>query len=943
MTPERAHDVERICEDALERPAVERSAFVATACDGDSELRREVERLLAHEHAALTFLETPALAHSAFSAASPPPHGLAVGQKIGTYTIVSSLGAGGMGEVYRARDSMLRRDVAIKVLPPLFANDPDRLARFEREAHVLAGLNHPNIATIYGVEQAEGLRALVLEVVEGETLEERLRRLSRLPLGESLALARQIAEALEAAHDHNIVHRDLKPANIKIRPDGVVKVLDFGLALAVAPPADDGRPPHVNGPPADRTQEGVVLGTPTYMSPEQVQGQRADRRSDIWAFGAIVYEMLAGQPAVGGQSTVEVMSNVLTTEPDWSALPSDTPPIVLSLLRRTLQKEPGRRLRDVADARFQIEEALNGPFVAAAPAVPHRERLLWLSGLAVAVIIALSLWSTREQNPDAAELRLDVTTPPTTRPHAIAISPDGQTLAFAAMSEGTSRLWLRRLSDTAARVLPGTENGTWPFWSPDGRAIGFSVESDLKRVDVETGTVQTIAPYGSILGGAWLADGSILVTANAASPLARIAANGGSASPVTQVTTLSFGHRFAQPLPDGRHFLFFAGGPDGGVYVGQLGDTGTRKVLDADAAVYAATGYLFFVRQGTLFAQPFDTGRFEVTGTPSLIAQDIDMGPIAGSAALSVSSAGTIVYRQGETGTQRHVMWVDRRGKPLAQLPGVEQIGGQGVSLSDDDAFVAWTQLSGDISLLELARGVSTRFTFGPFVEMSPVWAPDRRRLVYSANTDGEFDLFVKAVSAPGDGERLLRTPQGEGPDDWSPDGRLVLYTSTEASGRNVSPSGIWALPIDGDRTPIPIVRTPGTASNGAFSPNGDWIAFQSNESNRFEIYVQPFPKGDKVRISTGGGVQPRWRPDGRELFYIDPDNQVMAVPVDFSAMPPSIGTPAPLFRAQWGQLPHHPGMWTYSVSRDGQRFLVDVLRETVSPITVLLNWKPPR
>jgi serine/threonine protein kinase len=510
----------------LERPVVERAGFLAQACDGDSELRREVERLLAHERAASTFLETPPIVDSAFSAGSTS-QGLAVGRQIGSYTLLSSLGAGGMGEVYRARDAVLGRDVAIKVLPPVFANDPDRLARFEREARVLAALNHPNIATIYGVERGEGVQALVLEVVEGETLEQRLRRPSGLPLAESLALARQIAEALEAAHDHNIVHRDLKPANIKIRPDGVVKVLDFGLALALAPTADDGRSTRWGSTAADRTQEGMLLGTPTYMSPEQVQGQRADRRSDIWAFGAILYEMLAGQPAVGGQNSVEVMSNVLKTEPDWSALPPNTPPIVQSVLRRTLQKEPGRRLRDVADARFQIEEALSSPFVAAAPAVRRRERLMWLSGLAIACAIALSLWITREREVEAGEVRLDVTTPPTTRPHAFAISPDGQTLAFAATFEGTSRLWLRRLSDTTARVLPGTEDATYPFWSPDGRAIGFSVESDLKRVDIETGTVHTIAPYGSILGGAWLADGSILATANAASPLTRIAASGG--------------------------------------------------------------------------------------------------------------------------------------------------------------------------------------------------------------------------------------------------------------------------------------------------------------------------------------------------------------------------------------------------------------------------------
>jgi serine/threonine protein kinase len=939
MTPERARDIERICDDAMERPVGERTGFLAQACDGDSELRREVERLLTHEHASATFLETPPIVDSAFSRESTR-QGLAVGQRIGSYTILSTLGFGGMGEVYRARDSVLGRDVAIKVLPAVFANDPDRLARFEREARMLAALNHPNIATIYGVERADGVQALVLEVVEGETLEQRLQR-SGLPLGEALGLARQIAEALEAAHDHNVVHRDLKPANIKIRPDGVVKVLDFGLAVALTPPSDDGGVARWNSP-ADRTQEGMLLGTPSYMSPEQVQGQRADRRSDIWAFGAIVYEMLAGRPAVGGQSTVEVMSNVLKNDPDWSVLAATTPPIVQSLLRRMLQKEPSRRLRDVADARFQIEEALTGPLVAAAPTVRFRERLMWLSGLAIASVIGLWLGTTRERKADSSELRLDVTTPPTTHPAAIAMSPDGQTLAFAATSDGRSRLWLRRLSDATVRVLPGTEDAKFPFWSPDGRAIGFSVESDLKRVDIETGTVHTIAPYESILGGAWLADGSILATANAASSLARIEPTGG-VSLVTQVTTRSFGHRFAQPLPDGRHFLFFAGGPDGGVYLGQLGDGGTRKILEADAAVYAATGHLFFVRRRTLFAQRFDTTRFELTGTPALIAQDIVMGSIDGNAALSVSAAGPIVYRRGESVSQRRAMWVDRRGQPLTALPGVERMGGLGVSVSDDDGFVAWTQIQGDIWLLELARGVSTRFTFGPFVELSPVWAPDRRRIVYNANTDGDFDLYVKAVSAPGDGERLLRSPRGEAPDDWSPDGRFILYTSTEATKRNVSPSEIWALPIDGDRTPLPIVRTPGTATNGAFSPDGSWVAFQSNESSQFEVYVQRFPKGDKIRISTGGGVQPRWRPDGKELFYIDPDNQLMAVPVDFSTVPPSIGSPVPLFRAEWGQLPHHPGMWTYSVASDGQRFLVDVRRESVNPITVLLNWKPPR
>ncbi len=483
----------------------------------------------------------------------------------------------------------------------------------------------------------------------------------------------------------------------------------------------------------------------------------------------------------------------------------------------------------------------------------------------------------------------------------------------------------------------GTDDANFPFWSPNGRSIGFTVGKELKRIDLDIRAIQTIGQ--STLGGTWLEDDTILATPNPATPMVRIASTGGQPVAVTEVSTRETGHRFAQLLPDGRHFLCFAGGTDPGIYIGTLGSVSTRKILDASAAAYAATGHLLFVRQGDLFSQTFDVDRLDVTGAPALIAQDIVPGTIAGSAALSVSAAGPIVYRAGRSGSERQLRWVDRSGKELETLRGIEDMGGMSASLSPDNAWVAWTKGGGDLWLLELARGFSTRFTFEPSIELLPAWAPDGRRLVYSANTDVDFDLYVKSISGSRGGERLLKAPGAQMANAWSPDGQYVLYFN--GGGRPRS-SEIWARPIDGTRTPFAVVKTAGVAASAEFSPDGSWIAFQSNESGRFEIYAQPFPSGDKVQISPAGGVQPRWRPDSKELFYIGPDNRLMAVSIDFAtgAKAPGIGVPVHLFTKRWSNLPQGENIRSYAVSRD-KRFLVDVLGETTTPVTVLLNWRP--
>ena len=940
----RRHDVERICQAALDRDPAARSAFLADACAGDDALRHEVESLLAQEGAAEDFMEAPA---SGTVAASVAERDSVIGQSIGPYQVVSWLGAGGMGEVYQARDTRLDRDVALKVLPGSFAQESDWLARFRREAKLLASLNHPNIAIIHGLEQIGNVHALVMELVPGDDLSQRLAHGS-IPIDDALRIAKQIAEALEAAHEQRIVHRDLKPANIKVRANGSVKVLDFGLAKAMEPVtagSEEAFEPRTITTPA-MTQVGVILGTAAYMSPEQARGKPVDKRTDIWAFGCLLFEMLTGRRAFPGEDVSETLAAVLKGEPDWTALPATTPPAIRSLLRRCLQRELEARLRDISDARFQIEDALDEPPGTRVPAPPGRvgRWLLWAGGaVVIAVAAAAATWYFTSPPPEADELRLEISTPATTAPTAIAISPNGAMIVFSAIAKNREELWLRSLNSPAVRALPGTEGAQYPFWSPDSASIGFFADAQLKRIDVESGAVQTLAAAGSPLGGAWNADDTILFTPGPSSPVVRIPAAGGSPTPVSQVSAEAQNHRFPRALPDGRHFLFYGQGTAPGIYVGQMEGPESRRLLEADAAVFAAPGQLFFVRQGALYAQAFDSERIELTGRPTIVEQQVVSPLGVGSVALSAATNGRIVYRPGRLEGMRRLIWFDRSGKELERVPGFSWEIGIAMALSPDGRTVASDQVLGgtaDIWLFDLVRRVSTRFTSDPEYEIYPVWSPDGKRIAYQSSgksaVGSTFDTYVKAVSGAGSADLLVGGERGQLPTDWSQDGRFVLYTDTAR--------GIWAVSTE-DRKAFPVVETTLGAHGAQFSPDGKWIAYQSRESGqRAEIFVQRFPgPGAKSQISAAGGVQVRWRGDGKELFYLAPDNRLMAVPIRLEADRDTVdvGTPVPLFAPRFSGNPQGPSNRQYMVSPDGQRFLIDSPAEVTLPVTVVLNWKP--
>jgi Tol biopolymer transport system component len=697
------------------------------------------------------------------------------------------------------------------------------------------------------------------------------------------------------------------------------------------------------------TQVGIILGTAAYMSPEQARGKPVDKRTDIWAFGCLLFEMLTGRRAFVGEDVSETLATILKSEPDWMALPATTPPTIRSLLRRCLQRDAERRLRDISDARFQIEDAPNEP---PAVAVSSRtsevgNRLPWaVGGLAVAAAAVAAIWYSKAPAPQADELRFEISTPATAEPTSIAISPDGRAIVFAAAAKGREELWLRFLDNPAARALVGTEGAQYPFWSPDNRSIGFFADGQLKRIDVESGAVRTLARAAAPRGGTWNRDDTILFTPSSASPVFRVPALGGSATAVTQVTAAAANHRFPHVLPDGRHFLYYAIGTMPGIYVGQVDGPETSRLLEADAAVFVVPGHLLFVREGVLYAQAFDPERIELIGRPTTVEQGV-VSPNGVGAALSVSSDGRMVYRRGRLEGGRQLIWFDRSGKELERVPGTNWQGGVTVALSPDERTVATEQLLGgtmDVWLFDLGRRVSTRFTSDPDFEFYTVWSPDGKRIAFLSNRKSTvgtaWDIYVKSVSGKGSEDLLVGGDGSQIPNDWSPDGRFVLYADY-----NAGPRGIWAVSPEGDRKPFPVVETPLGANNAKFSPDGKWIAYQSQESGqRAEVFVRRFQDpGVKVQISTGGGVQPHWRRDGRELFYLEPDNRLMAVPLRLDSVRNTVeaGTPAALFTARLSGLPQDGSRRNYMVSTDGQRILVDAPAEVTLPITVVLNWKP--
>ena len=863
-----------------------------------------------------------------------------------------------MGEVYRARDTKLGRDVAIKVLPSFFANDPDRLARFAREARLLAAVNHPHIATIHGLEEADGIRALVMELVEGPTLAEKLAQDSPrsvkpgLPLADALRVCRQIAEALEAAHEKGIIHRDLKPANIKLTHDGNVKVLDFGLAKAFSNESAGSDPDHLPTITATELQAGAIAGTPAYMSPEQARGQTIDRRTDVWGFGCVLYEMLTGRRVFPGETISDTIAAILEREPEWGALPTDTPAGIRRLLRRCLDKDPKRRLHDIADARIEIEDVQSGGLqdghVAQAPAQSRRQvAWAWALALTTLVAAAFGVWALRAA-PTAPEARLEISTPPSSYA-SLAISPDGLKIVFNARSTGQAQLWLRPLDSSSARPLPGTERASAPFWSPDSRSIGFFADNKLKRMDIDGGSVKTLMSLTPApLGGAWNRDGTIVFSPSFGRPILRVSAEGGEPSAATRFESPQHrSHSSPQFLPDGRHFLFFvSGSPEArGVYVGQLDGLDTKRLFDADApAVYATTGHLLFIREGELLAQAFDPNRLEARGDPFPIAEHVTAGTT-----LSASAAGPIVYRTPSADSgQRQLVWVDRSGREIERVA-YPDTASQGPSLSRDGRRIAVFRFANgntDIWSYDTGRRAWDRLTFhDSFDDIFPLWSPDGSRIVFGSRR-GEMDLYWKLLSAPpGTGEELLlSTSQLKAPMDWSPDGRFLLYDSLDPK-RGVD---IWALPLEGGRKPFEVVHTDFNERVAQFSPDGTWIAYQSDKTGRYEIYLQPFPGlGVDSRVSIDGGAQVRWNPNGKELFYIATDDRLMAVPIRYVSNGKAVepGTPRGLFQTNVGSTAINTNRQQYAVSPDGQSFMMNsVLGEaSTPPITVILNWKPNR
>jgi dipeptidyl aminopeptidase/acylaminoacyl peptidase len=871
---------------------------------------------------------------------------LASGTCIGPYEVAGVLGAGGMGEVYRATDTVLKRQVALKVLPPEVANDPERVARFQREAEVLASLNHSNIAHLYGIERSGGTLALVMELVEGPTLADRIEK-GAIPVDEALPIAKQIAEALEAAHEQGIIHRDLKPANIKVRDDGTVKVLDFGLAKAMelTGGAPSGAAALTNSPtitsPALMTGVGVLLGTAAYMSPEQAKGRPADKRSDIWAFGCVLFEMLTTRRAFAGEDVSDTLANILKSEPNWTSLPSATPVPLRRLMKRCFEKTPRRRLADIADARYDLEEAGSGTDSLAAPAIQRTvswERLVWagLVLLALAAGFALPRRVTTELTP--AEVRFEIETPRTNERPSLALSPDGTRIVFVANTPGVRQLWMRALNSTNARPIDRTEDARYPFWSPRGDALGFFAQGKLKILEVATGAVRVVADAPRGLGGSWSEAGVIVFAPTYGGPLHQITQTGGVSRPVTRMEGSIVRHASPFFLPDGRHFLFYADGndKDRGVYVGQLDDLSARRVIgDADAAAVMTAGHLLFPRGGALVAQPFDVTTQSVMGEPVQVADSIYADPLQSASALSAAPNGTFIYRaRVDAGIGARLAWFDRVGRETDRIDQIADANANSVALSPDQKRVAIGRgQQRGIWLIDLARPIVE-----PFVPLGnqPIWSRDGRRIAFAASKPSRIlDLYVAALDGNGRDELLLSTQQTKTASDWAPGDQMLLFRSIDP----VTKSDLWALPMSGDRTPIIVLRTDADERDAQFSPDGQWMAYESDKTGRPEIYVQRFgSSGAAKQISTGGGTQVRWRSDGRELFYIREDAMLMAVTIERLTDDPIVRAPIPLFRAPVAL--GGPGLQQYTPSPNAEHFLVNVVRERPEPIDVVLHWK---
>jgi eukaryotic-like serine/threonine-protein kinase len=940
MTPERWRQVTALFHASRDRSALEREALLTEKCRDDFPLRHEVEMLLAGHDGAGAFGDAEGLAASSL---------LEPGASFGLYRVEELIGRGGMGEVYRAHDTVLGRDVAIKVVPSAFMADPAWLDRLEREARAFGSLNHPNIATIYGIEHAGTLRGLVLEFVDGSTLADRIAH-RRLPLDEIMDVASQIAAALEAAHERGIIHRDIKPANIKITPNGTVKILDFGVAKRAANCTPDDAAPY---PAFTITAQGAIVGTVAYMSPEQARGQAIDRRTDIWSFGCVLFEMLAGRQAFAGDTSSDTIAAILERVPQWDQLQTSTPERIRQLLRRCLEKDRSRRLRDIGDARIEIDDArtetVNGE--------PRRRSTWWIPvgaflGAVLATASIAAQWYRGSVGPpiERPTIRFTITPEGSLNAGVPALSPDGRYLAFLGQRDGVQMIWRRALDGIDAQLVPGSERAQSILWSPDSRSLLFRTANDgWKFSDQLSGRIRPIHSVAGDYGAMWDPHGRIIAGSLTRGGLFSEAVDDGSAS--IRVTSFDVvggegGQLFPVMLPDGRHFLYLSE-PSSSIWIASLDSNARRKLIAVDSqAVYVPPGYLLFVRRQTLFAQRFDPDRLTMLGDPIPIEEGV-LTSAAYGASFTASADGVLAYRSGTVHATTQLVWVNRSGKRLGTvgLPGRYA----NIELSNDGTRIALEALNPatytkHIWTMDTARGVLTQLTFNSGNDTFPIWSPDDRWIMFGSDRNGGWQLYRHRADGVGSDERVATTVESMVPQNWVPDSRSIVYLQRPAN------LGVLQLAGPLNQGLIDRARFEGFGrldGYGQVSPDGHWLLYGSNESGRWEAYVRRFPEhdGSKWKISQNGAISPRWRPDGREIYYYSmPDRQIVAVPIITAGTTPQIGVPTSLFRANLlgGTTPAILWRMQYAVAGDGQRFLLNEPIENAderSPIVVTTNW----
>jgi Tol biopolymer transport system component len=872
---------------------------------------------------------------------------LAAGSTLGPYEILAPLGAGGMGEVYRARDTRLGRDVALKVLAPLLAAVPEVRARFEREARTISQLNHPRICALYDIGHHEGTDYLVMELLEGETLAHRLEK-GPLPTAEVLALAVQIADALDRAHRAGVVHRDLKPGNVMLTKAGA-KLMDFGLArtAGLTPAAgSEKESPTLSRP---LTAEGTIVGTFQYMSPEMLEGHEADARSDLWALGCVLYEMATGRRAFEGRSQASLISAIMSAQPPApTTLVPLTPPALERLIQACLAKDPDERIQTAHDVKLQLGWIAEGGSRAGVP-IPvaarrrSRERLAWgLAGLTLAVaIVALGALLLRRSEPPRV-VRFEVNPPTGTA--AISwprVSPDGRILAFLAYdSTGIQRLWIRPLDAVEAHPLAEVGGTSRPFWSPDSKYLAFIADGKLRKISVAGGPAIHVCDALGGYDGTWGKSDWILFDGSSRDSIRGVPASGGIPKGITSIDHAHGETSHAWPffLPDGRHFLFVAykAGSADEIHIGALDSKESRVVGQTESrAEYTLPGYLVYVKEGTLVARPFDAGSGRTTGDPVPVGENIE-GYVGD---FSLSSAGVLAYRSTASRGQARLLWIARDGRPLGEAapPGSYE----DVVLSPDETRVALCMATEqpptrDIWVRDLARGVSSRLTFDPGDEIAPAWSPDGSRLAYAKIRSADMSIYVKAASGVGAEDSLAHIPNSyEAPYQWSGAANTIVLAHMGPSGQ----WDVWVMPADGRQAPRPFLQSTFREFAGRLSPDGRWLAYHSDESGHDEVYVVPYPgPGGKWQVSTAGGSAPQWRADGKELFFHGADQSIMAVDVHAGATF-EMGVPKPLFKTALTRGAYAGYRW--AVSRDGQRFLLSTPSGAAAAgrFIVVTNW----